>query len=64
MENKVQNITVVGAGQMGHQIAMLSALGGYTTNLVDVSQNALIQAEKKLKRHHEQMGGKRENSRR
>ncbi|KUP09553.1 3-hydroxyacyl-CoA dehydrogenase [Bacillus coahuilensis m2-6] len=49
MENKVQNITVVGAGQMGHQIAMLSALGGYTTNLVDVSQNALIQAEKKLK---------------
>ncbi|MDQ0217308.1 3-hydroxyacyl-CoA dehydrogenase family protein [Peribacillus cavernae] len=45
---KVQSISVVGAGQMGHQIAMLSALGGYETILQDMQESALKQAEEKL----------------
>ncbi|MCK2001661.1 3-hydroxyacyl-CoA dehydrogenase family protein [[Brevibacterium] frigoritolerans] len=49
MANKqIQSITVIGAGQMGHQIAMLAALGGYETILQDVHENALNAAQKKL----------------
>lgn len=40
----VKNITVVGAGQMGHQIAMLCALGGFETTLHDMQEKALDQA--------------------
>ncbi|MFC7061930.1 3-hydroxyacyl-CoA dehydrogenase family protein [Halobacillus seohaensis] len=45
----VQNIAVVGAGAMGHQIAMLSALGGYQTSLQDISEDSLHHAKVKLK---------------
>jgi 3-hydroxybutyryl-CoA dehydrogenase len=39
MTNKqIQSITVIGAGQMGHQIAMLAAFGGYETILQDVQE--------------------------
>lgn len=49
MANKqIQSITVIGAGQMGHQIAMLAALGGYETILHDVHENALNAAKEKL----------------
>ncbi|MFJ7939749.1 3-hydroxyacyl-CoA dehydrogenase family protein [Peribacillus sp. NPDC096622] len=49
MTNKqIQSITVIGAGQMGHQIAMLAALGGYETILQDVQENALNTAKEKL----------------
>ncbi|MCK1984144.1 MULTISPECIES: 3-hydroxyacyl-CoA dehydrogenase family protein [Peribacillus] len=49
MANKqIQSITVIGAGQMGHQIAMLAALGGYETILQDVQENALNTAKEKL----------------
>ncbi|MFS0596931.1 3-hydroxyacyl-CoA dehydrogenase family protein [Peribacillus frigoritolerans] len=49
MANKqIQSITVIGAGQMGHQIAMLAALGGYETILQDVHENALKAAKEKL----------------
>jgi len=49
MANKqIQSITVIGAGQMGHQIAMLAALGGYETILQDVHENALNAAKEKL----------------
>ncbi|MGG0790004.1 3-hydroxyacyl-CoA dehydrogenase family protein [Peribacillus simplex] len=49
MTNKqIQSITVIGAGQMGHQIAMLAALGGYETILQDVQENALNTAQEKL----------------
>ncbi len=49
MTNKqIQSITVIGAGQMGHQIAMLAALGGYETILQDVHENALNVAQEKL----------------
>ncbi|MCM3672757.1 3-hydroxyacyl-CoA dehydrogenase family protein [Peribacillus simplex] len=49
MTNKqIQSITVIGAGQMGHQIAMLAALGGYETILQDVQEKALNTAQAKL----------------
>ncbi|KGX91292.1 3-hydroxyacyl-CoA dehydrogenase [Pontibacillus halophilus JSM 076056 = DSM 19796] len=44
----IRNVTVVGAGSMGHQIAMLSALGGYKTILQDVNGDALEQAKATL----------------
>lgn len=47
---KIEQILVVGAGQMGHQIAMLCALGGYTTILQDVNHEALQKAEKSLQK--------------
>jgi 3-hydroxybutyryl-CoA dehydrogenase len=45
---QVERISVIGAGQMGHQIAMLSALGGFETILQDVNGDALIQVKEKL----------------
>ncbi|MGE6379005.1 3-hydroxyacyl-CoA dehydrogenase family protein [Peribacillus muralis] len=45
---QIQSITVIGAGQMGHQIAMLAALGGYETILQDVQEQALQEAKRKL----------------
>ncbi|OIK14500.1 3-hydroxyacyl-CoA dehydrogenase family protein [Bacillus sp. MUM 13] len=45
---KIERISVIGAGQMGHQIAMLSALAGYETILQDVEEKALKSAEEKL----------------
>ncbi|MGI8314786.1 3-hydroxyacyl-CoA dehydrogenase family protein [Halobacillus mangrovi] len=44
----VKNLTVVGAGSMGHQIAMLGALAGYHTILQDINPTSLEQAEVKL----------------
>ncbi|KYD07354.1 3-hydroxybutyryl-CoA dehydrogenase [Parageobacillus caldoxylosilyticus] len=32
----IQRVAVTGAGSMGHQIAMLCALGGYKTTLQDI----------------------------
>ncbi|WP_407408053.1 3-hydroxyacyl-CoA dehydrogenase family protein [Peribacillus sp.] len=46
--NKIQSISVIGAGQMGHQIAMLAALGGFNTVLQDVQDTALQSAKEKL----------------
>lgn len=45
---RIQSVSVIGAGQMGHQIAMLSALGGYETTLQDIQESALKKAEAKL----------------
>lgn len=44
----IKQITVLGAGQMGHQIAMLCALGGFETVIQDVQEPALSKAENKL----------------
>ncbi|MFG6149851.1 3-hydroxyacyl-CoA dehydrogenase family protein [Halobacillus sp. B23F22_1] len=41
----VKNVTVVGAGSMGHQIAMLSALAGFKTNLQDLQGETLEKAK-------------------
>ena len=42
---QVQKLAVIGAGQMGHQIAMLGALGGIHTALYDVNEEALAKAQ-------------------
>ena len=46
---QINKIAVIGAGQMGQQIAMLCALGGYATALNDVSEEALGKAEAALR---------------
>lgn len=47
----VNRIAVIGSGQMGHQIAMLCALGGFETSLQDVAKEALDKAETSLHGH-------------
>ena len=37
----VKNICVVGAGNMGHQIATLCAIKGFKTTCVDVNEDIL-----------------------
>ncbi|WP_449355375.1 3-hydroxyacyl-CoA dehydrogenase family protein [Virgibacillus natechei] len=44
----VKKIAVLGAGSMGHQIAMLCALGGYDTSLQDIEEGALDKAREVL----------------
>jgi 3-hydroxybutyryl-CoA dehydrogenase len=44
----IERILVVGAGQMGHQIGMLAALGGYKTTIQDVNESALLNAKTTL----------------
>jgi 3-hydroxybutyryl-CoA dehydrogenase len=46
--NNIERILVVGAGQMGHQIGMLAALGGYETTIQDVNDSALEKAKSTL----------------
>ncbi|TFG90117.1 MAG: 3-hydroxyacyl-CoA dehydrogenase family protein, partial [Syntrophobacterales bacterium] len=41
----VKNICVVGAGNMGHQIAMQCAISGYTVKCTDVIPEILKKAE-------------------
>lgn len=41
----VKNIAVIGAGNMGHQIALLCALHGYRTTCTDVKADILKKAE-------------------
>lgn len=44
----VKQVCVVGAGQMGHQIGMLCALGGFETYIQDVDLSALEKAKSNL----------------
>ncbi len=46
MINDIKNICVVGAGNMGHQIALLCAMHGYKTTCTDVIPEILKKAEK------------------
>lgn len=41
----IKNICVVGAGNMGHQIATLCAIKGFKTTCTDISQDILSKAE-------------------
>lgn len=41
----INNICVVGAGNMGHQIALSAALAGYRVKVTDVNQDILLKAE-------------------
>ena len=44
--NEIKKICVVGAGNMGHQISLLSAIHGYKTTCTDVIPDVLKKAEK------------------
>ncbi|WP_078428853.1 3-hydroxyacyl-CoA dehydrogenase family protein [Alkalihalobacterium alkalinitrilicum] len=46
--NDVKKVAVIGAGSMGHQIAMLCALGGFETTLQDIQESALQKAKESL----------------
>lgn len=48
MTRAISHITVIGAGTMGAQIAMVSALSGFTTALVDISAGQLDSARTQL----------------
>jgi len=48
-EHPVHALCVVGAGTMGHQIAMLGALAGCATSVVDVRAEALENAQASLR---------------
>jgi 3-hydroxybutyryl-CoA dehydrogenase len=54
----IQTIAVIGAGSMGHQIAMLCALGGYKTKLHDINEKALTKAKSMLEEIMNKWGGK------
>lgn len=43
------NIAVIGAGTMGHGIALVCALGGKTVRLVDINTEALAKARDKMR---------------
>ena len=45
----MKNISVVGAGLMGHGIASVFALGGYKVTLHDLSEDALARAQKLIR---------------
>lgn len=44
--NDINNICVVGAGNMGHQIALQAAICGYTVKCCDVNQETLKKADR------------------
>ena len=47
--NNIEHITVIGAGLMGHGIALEFALAGYNVNLTDISQENLYDAINTIK---------------
>ncbi|MEY4459691.1 MAG: hypothetical protein RIT38_921, partial [Bacteroidota bacterium] len=42
---KIQNITVIGAGNMGHQIAISAAIAGFDVICMDSNLDALNRAK-------------------
>jgi 3-hydroxybutyryl-CoA dehydrogenase len=46
--DQIRHICVVGSGSMGHQIAMLCALGGFRTTVQDISEASLQKAKSTL----------------
>lgn len=46
--DSIKNITVIGAGAMGRQIAMTAALAGYQTTVQDISQDMLDAASAEM----------------
>lgn len=58
-EFQITKICVVGAGQMGQQIAMLCALGGFQTALNDVNAEALAKAQGALRKVMDQWVAKK-----
>lgn len=56
MDNTINHVTVIGAGTMGPQIAMVAAQAGITTTLTDISQDALDRASQQLHARMERKG--------
>lgn len=56
MDNTINHVTVIGAGTMGSQIAMLAAQAGITTTLTDISRDALDRAREQLHARMEHKG--------
>jgi len=51
MKNGFKRVAVIGAGTMGHGLALLFALGGSAVRLVDVSQDRLDRAMALIRSH-------------
>jgi 3-hydroxybutyryl-CoA dehydrogenase len=49
--DQIKQITVVGSGAMGSQIAMVSALAGYQVVLQDINEESLVKAKDSLTGH-------------
>jgi 3-hydroxybutyryl-CoA dehydrogenase len=60
--DKIKKICVVGAGTMGHQIALQCAVHNYDVHLVDVSEEALAKAQEKIRKVLEERAGRGEIS--
>jgi 3-hydroxyacyl-CoA dehydrogenase len=52
MKKGFNQVAVIGAGTMGHGLALLFALGGSAVRLVDVSQERLDRAMELIRSHH------------
>jgi 3-hydroxybutyryl-CoA dehydrogenase len=50
-EQYVSNITIIGAGTMGHGIAQVAILGGYNVVLNDVSGDVLTMADQQIRKN-------------
>lgn len=60
--DKIKKICVVGAGTMGHQIALQCAVHSYDVDLVDNSKDALAKAQEKIRKVLEEGAGRGEIS--
>jgi 3-hydroxybutyryl-CoA dehydrogenase len=49
----IQNVAVLGAGQMGRGIAQVSAMGGFRTQMIDVSDEILRAAQENIRKELE-----------
>jgi enoyl-CoA hydratase/3-hydroxyacyl-CoA dehydrogenase len=41
----IKNVLVIGAGTMGHSLAMVFAQGGYEVDLVDIKEDNLVKSK-------------------
>jgi len=60
--DKIKKICVVGAGTMGHQIALQCAVHNYDMHLTDISKEALAKAREKIRKLLEERVSSREIS--
>lgn len=51
MPHEIKSICIIGAGNMGHQIALLSAIQGYNVKCIDVSEEIMQQAQSFAKKY-------------
>jgi enoyl-CoA hydratase/3-hydroxyacyl-CoA dehydrogenase len=54
----IKNVVVVGAGQMGHGIAQMALMAGYTVTLVDIKDEFVDNGYKKIKEGMEKLESK------